>query len=243
MIELMVVIAIIAILASLLFPSVLSARDKAARSACANNLRQIGILSSSLISETQGLLPPSRLSGAYMPELMNARSIMNVLQNFQAGKPLGTHWVNKDAPYSKTFLCSADRNSNHGIAKGHAKAIGYGNVEGSWRLLSGTDYYNQPLPLSILRKPAQTVMFIEHDNSSAQNDFQVFAPGGSFATAIPTENPKVPGEMMWGRSNLPLRHGANTSFNCVFFDGHVKLFTWPDYPEGLLQDDIITLNQ
>jgi len=42
LIELLVVIAIIAILAAILFPIFMGAKESASRSACVNNLRQIG---------------------------------------------------------------------------------------------------------------------------------------------------------------------------------------------------------
>jgi prepilin-type N-terminal cleavage/methylation domain-containing protein/prepilin-type processing-associated H-X9-DG protein len=57
MIELMVVMAIIAILVSLLLPAIQSAREAARRVQCANNLMQLGIGMASYVS-THSVLPP-----------------------------------------------------------------------------------------------------------------------------------------------------------------------------------------
>src|SRR5437899_7743961 len=57
LVELLVVIAVIAVLISLLIPALSKARDQSVRIKCASNLHQIGIAATAYAAENKGMLP------------------------------------------------------------------------------------------------------------------------------------------------------------------------------------------
>ena len=93
-VELLVVIAIISILAGLIFPVLGKAKEKARKSACISNLRQLGISVNSYAGNNSDYLPMSIRVGAGPDD---PRSINNMLE----------------AQSGKVFECPADSEKNY----------------------------------------------------------------------------------------------------------------------------------
>lgn len=86
LVELLVVIGIIAILISILLPSLNRAREAAKIVQCANNMRQVGLAFQMYASQQNGWLPPAmssvyRSTAAYMPDGNASTTWVDLLLN------------------------------------------------------------------------------------------------------------------------------------------------------------------
>ncbi len=90
LVELLVVVAIVALLAALLLPALSRARDRSRRAVCASNLRQLGLALASYAQDHDGRLPhgPTTTSPA-TGSLYPIAGVPTTLLSLPSGEPVG----------------------------------------------------------------------------------------------------------------------------------------------------------
>jgi prepilin-type N-terminal cleavage/methylation domain-containing protein/prepilin-type processing-associated H-X9-DG protein len=115
LVELLVVIAVISILAALLFPALAKGRAAAKSVACMSNLNHFGIVLVQYRTDNGGKLPPSGYFGIPPYYNRDMRNIQNQLRSYM-NLPESSTWSTSIAlmEYSPTFSCPSFKGAKGG---------------------------------------------------------------------------------------------------------------------------------
>ena len=202
LIELLVVIGIIALLAAILLPVFLAAREQGRATACASNLRQLHLAFSMYAADNSGYLPP------YITD-----------ENRQVTRDDGTTYIVPDqseelvasiSSYVQTasvWFCPDDPFAGEEVV---VNGRGYNNTCTSYYYIAGV-VFRQGVPRPMrLDGPYTTYLPSTGANFPLLTDDK----SGSVGDVPPVTGPG------------PCSHG--TRFNVIYRDGHVESRSWND---------------
>jgi len=219
LIELLVVMAVIAILASLLLPSLSSAQARGRQVACLNNLRQLELAWTMYLGEHNNTMPENKMTGT---GLLGCVSTTNswVIGNAQASAdPL---LIKQGSLYSYTpntqvYRCPADRSTIFDASAPRERSYSMDSY-----LNGGLDVriYGGYLPGNVIRYsdllPSPSKVFVLLDESQAIIDDGVFLLY------------RDPADFWQNGPSHRHSQGANLSFA----DGHCERWKWR-YPNDI----------
>lgn len=225
LIELLVVIAIIAILAAMLLPALSSAKERALRTSCTSNLRQIGIAVNMYTGDANDYMPVCGWPEGQNPwqtysACRVAPGTMNLTRGFMSH---GLLYRTKAIPDPKVFYCPSNKRA--GVDRTYEYYAAAPNTwpstppnSGDEQVRTGYNYYPQLREVA----PAGGVLLPK----------LVFTPvtleiGGSFRMIVMKQNQADPNksistDLIHGLSSTS--HKVNASLgglNALFGDGHV----------------------
>ncbi len=210
LIELLIVIAIIAILAAILFPVFARARENARRSSCMSNLKQIGLGVMQYTQNYDQRYPSQSIGGNGVAHL--------------------DRWMDSTFPYVKStqlYTCPSTSVNNLYMNVNQGRSAMTDGNAAYWlgTYVWNVAYWNVPSPnrgsfdsasIAEIQAPATTINVLERVDAVSNNaecQWPDIATTNGATFAQPNANPP-------SLSNTAFRH-LNTQ-NVLFCDGHVK---------------------
>lgn len=232
LVELIVVAAIIAVLASLLLPTVSLVRDSAKTVACASNLRQLGLCLLSYAADHDGGLPPRQIA-APERDLLGLPYWGMTIGFIQEHLPQTDGWQIFNCPagnWSRAQCMALGGTStvNQAFYLSWSSFGMNANALNAWCVPPGTPATpDRQWRYNINRVPrtSQTIYFTESWNIGTS----MTQPSSNGAVDYPRYRLPMSGARRppdAGCSYVSLRLSHHERANALFFDGGIRLFDW-----------------
>jgi prepilin-type N-terminal cleavage/methylation domain-containing protein/prepilin-type processing-associated H-X9-DG protein len=213
LIDLLVVIAIIAILAAMLLPALAKAKETAKKAQCINNLHEMGMALFLYADENSGMVP--RADGPHWYQVLSPT--------------LGTRSTNNFSQV-KLYACPSYPTPEPNFP-GQIQLVSY--VVNGWTFYSGDAVVGTQIvggqKLFLIRRPTDTIYLTDRedgtdqgpisvtDSTTYQDRYDVWNLAHLPYKSDGTPNPKTGADFLDRRVAIA-RHGKGP--NCLYFDGH-----------------------
>ena len=224
LIELLIVVAIIAILAGMLLPALSSARGKAFQIGCASNLKQIGAAENLYSNDYDDYITPGRpyKSDAFEGAAdWSAIPLLSGGRNDNIRKPYGVYFEGKDGK-GGTFRCPAEPDTRFNWKDGSYREGHFGfNIA----LHGAVEHWNSSVlgvsKRNVVTQPSVAISFFDAGKNSSNRG--VYDTYGTHALFYRHGAGDYRNNVDEDRTFLPVKGSGNV----LYFDGHVSSVTFP----------------
>ncbi|HDZ21479.1 hypothetical protein LCGC14_0124690 [marine sediment metagenome] len=252
LVELLLVISIIALLATLLLPAISRAREYARSTVCLTNVRRLGIAGQMYLAEHR-VFPPVRLKynkngSDFVNEYGRTKPRWQWFLDQGAGpvidpEPYGGATFGDGDSRTMTndyYICPSLRDKYERDIRNGAYGYNYQYL-GDSRSLEDDGYFtNFPVSEERIEVPAMTVFFADSrggDPNHGKHSYTLDPPKLAASMGIPKFGPTAGPDGPIGHSPAEARHRGNVSVALV--DGHASSMTLEKLGYKLDEDDVV----